>query len=212
MTYYIKGGSRYNEANPTVWVALNLAGFADSKYLDANWKQIDYESIIDNQDPFWLFGSTSGGAKEAEFGLYNDYRIKLDATGIYGWNGSGWTDLLAAGGATNLGDLSDVVINSPADNEVLAWDDGTSKWINQTPIGGSGGVTVASSFPGSPDDGDLVYLTTDEALYMWSDDAEAWVHIAGGAGGGGGGEDRNVDGGRADSIYLPSQVIDGGTA
>jgi hypothetical protein len=32
------------------------------------------------------------------------------------------------------------------------------------------------------------------------------------ASGGGGDGDRNVDGGRADSIYLPSQNIDGGTA
>ena len=133
MTYYIKGGSRFNAANPTVWVALNLVGFADSKYLDANWKQIDYESIIDAQDPFWLFGSTSGGAKEAEFGLYNDYRIKFDVSGIYGWNGSGWTDILALGGASALGDLTDVVISAPADNEVLAWDNGSNTWINQTP-------------------------------------------------------------------------------
>ncbi len=55
MTYYIKGGSKFNEANPTVWVALTLLGFVDSKYLDVNWKQIDYEGIIDSQDPFWLF-------------------------------------------------------------------------------------------------------------------------------------------------------------
>ena len=34
----------------------------------------------------------------------------------------------------------------------------------------------------------------------------------GATGAGGGGGDRNVDGGRADSIYLPSQNIDGGTA
>ena len=133
MTYYIKGGSRFNAANPTVWVALNLVGFADSKYLDANWKQIDYESIIDTQDPFWLLGSISGGAKEAEFGLYNDYRFKADATGLYGWNGSSWTDILALGGASALGDLTDVVITGPADNELLAWDNATSKWINQTP-------------------------------------------------------------------------------
>lgn len=30
--------------------------------------------------------------------------------------------------------------------------------------------------------------------------------------GGGGGGDRNVDGGNAASIYLPSQVVDGGDA
>lgn len=33
----------------------------------------------------------------------------------------------------DLGDHGDVVEDSPADNELLAYDDGTSKWINQTP-------------------------------------------------------------------------------
>ena len=37
----------------------------------------------------------------------------------------------AAAGA--LGDLSDVTITSPADDELLAYDSGSGKWINQTP-------------------------------------------------------------------------------
>ena len=32
----------------------------------------------------------------------------------------------------NIGDLSDVVITTIADGELLMWDTGTSKWINQT--------------------------------------------------------------------------------
>ena len=136
MTYYIKGGSRFEgdpPANPTVWVALNLASFPDSKYLDVNWKQIDYENIIDSQDPFWLFGSVSGGAKEAEFGLYNNYRIKITTSGIFRWVGPGDDDFdPLGGGSDNLGDLDDVVISTPADNELLVWDNGSSKWINQT--------------------------------------------------------------------------------
>ena len=132
MTYYIKGGSRYNEANPTVWVALNLNGFTEAKYLDANWKEITYETIIDSQDPFWLMGSATGGAKELEIGLYGDYRIRFKTTGIEYYDGS-WKNLLAEGGATTLNELTDVVIDgTPADNELLSWDTGTSKWINQT--------------------------------------------------------------------------------
>lgn len=135
MVYYIKGGSRFNEANPTVWVALNLASFPDSKYLDVDWKQIDHEGIIDSKDPFWLFGSTSGGATEAEFGLYNDYRIKITASGIFGWVGPEDDDFepLGGGGATTLDGLDDVVIDAPANNEVVAWNTATSEWINQTP-------------------------------------------------------------------------------
>lgn len=131
MTYYIKGGSRYNEANPSVWCALNLLGFLESKYLDANWKQIDYENIIDSNDPFWLMGSVSGGSKEFELGLYSGYRIRFKTTGIEYYDGT-WKDLLAEGGASSLNELDDVVITTPADNELLTWNDSSSKWINQT--------------------------------------------------------------------------------
>ena len=139
MTYHIKGGSKYNEANPKVWVGLFLGGFLDSDYLNANWKDIDYDLgsptgvAITNQDPFWRMGGSAGGAKELEIGLYNDFRIKFETTGIKYWDGDSWEDLLAEGGASSLNELGDVVIDAPADNELLAWDNGTTKWINQTP-------------------------------------------------------------------------------
>ncbi|MHC4695143.1 MAG: hypothetical protein ACYTFA_00190 [Planctomycetota bacterium] len=41
-----------------------------------------------------------------------------------------------------LGDLDDAAITSPADNALLAYDSGTSKWINQTPA--ETGVAAAS--------------------------------------------------------------------
>ena len=34
-------------------------------------------------------------------------------------------------GAENLGDLGDVTITTPADGQLLAYDDGTSEWVNQ---------------------------------------------------------------------------------
>ncbi len=66
MTYYIKGGSRYNEANPKVWVGLFLGGFTENQYLDTDWKAIDYGSNITDKDPYWRLGSSSGGAQTAE--------------------------------------------------------------------------------------------------------------------------------------------------
>ena len=36
-------------------------------------------------------------------------------------------------GTTALNSLSDVTITSPADNDLLAYDAGSSLWINQTP-------------------------------------------------------------------------------
>ena len=107
MTYYIKGGSKYNEANPKVWTALFLGGFPDADYPDADWKSIDYGGHITTKDPYWRFGSSSGGAQTAEFGLYDDYRIEIDETnGVRAWNGSDWVNLLdtEVGAHTHDGD------------------------------------------------------------------------------------------------------------
>lgn len=46
----------------------------------------------------------------------------------YQWNGSAWAS--PSGGS--LSSLSDVVVTTPADNEVLAYDSGSGDWINQT--------------------------------------------------------------------------------
>lgn len=47
------------------------------------------------------------------------------------WNGTDWT--VVGNAAHFLNDLRDVTITSPADNELLAYNLGTSTWINQTP-------------------------------------------------------------------------------
>jgi len=47
-------------------------------------------------------------------------------------DGSGYIDETFITGILELEDLSDVTISSPADNEVIAYDNGTSAWINQT--------------------------------------------------------------------------------
>ena len=51
--------------------------------------------------------------------------VKSDGTDIE------WIDPVS-GGASELTDLTDIVITSVADNEVLTWDSTTSKWINQS--------------------------------------------------------------------------------
>jgi len=66
-----------------------------------------------------------------------------------------WADAPSAG---ILADLTDVVISgSPTDDQVLAWDNGTSKWTNQTPSGGFSGnyndlTNKPSLFSGSYND------------------------------------------------------------
>ena len=38
------------------------------------------------------------------------------------------------------------------------------EWVN---VAFGGGVTIVASLPGSGDDGDVVYLTTDQHLYVY---------------------------------------------
>lgn len=105
MTYYIKGGSRYDEANPKVWVALMLGGFPYADYLLDDWKNLDDKGHETAQDPFWRLGGSAGGAKEAEIGLWDDYRIKFETTGITYWDGDSWEDLLGGGGSHKLNEI-----------------------------------------------------------------------------------------------------------
>ncbi len=44
-----------------------------------------------------------------------------------------WAEVNAIPAAYDIDDLGDVVITGVADHELLAWDAGTSKWINMTP-------------------------------------------------------------------------------
>ena len=56
-------------------------------------------------------------------------------------------DQSGGGSASIIADLTDVTISgSPADDQVLAWDNSSSKWTNQTPTGGipSGGIIMWS--------------------------------------------------------------------
>jgi len=106
MTYYIKGGSRYNESNPMVWMLLNLAGYSDALYTEGGWKEIDWDfngsgEVVDEGDPFYRFGG-SGGEQRVEIGLWNDYRLDISSSGIFGYHeGSGeWFDMFSSGGGT----------------------------------------------------------------------------------------------------------------
>lgn len=92
-TYYFKGGSRYNQANPTAWAALMLNGYNDAYYGATGWQEINQDpggGGIQDGDPYWLMGSSSGGAKEIEIGLWNSRRMLIQDTGIAFWDGDEW--------------------------------------------------------------------------------------------------------------------------
>lgn len=55
-------------------------------------------------------------------------------------------------GATELGGLNNVTLSSPADNELLAYDDGSSDWINQTAA--EAGLATASALTSHTNDTD----------------------------------------------------------
>lgn len=81
--------------------------------------------VVGNIDPT-SYETTRGGFKNdpniatpSETAVISEAAVKTYIDGI------------ASGGA--LGDLSDVIITSVANDEVLAYDSGSSKWINQTP-------------------------------------------------------------------------------
>jgi len=132
--YYILGGSEHDSSAYYVAVACDHSGY------EGEWGSKEILTEIAKGDAFLSLGletqdePISTGEKQAEIGLFDDYRIKIDETGIWGWdeNASDWVDLLESGGG-NLGDLDDVTITSPADDEVLTYDSGSGEWINQSP-------------------------------------------------------------------------------
>lgn len=88
-----------------------------------------------------------------------------------------------------LGDLTDVTITSPADNELLAYDPGSGKWINQTPseagiIAADGSVPLSADW----DIGDTRKILADQiqardaAGLKLTDDAGNGIFLADGGG------------------------------
>jgi hypothetical protein len=88
----------------------------------------------------------------------------------------------SGGGAENLDELNDVAVPTPADGDVLTYDDATGLWVNAPSAGGGGGAENLDELNDvavpTPADGDV--LTYDDATGLWVN--------APSAGGGGGAE------------------------
>ena len=63
-----------------------------------------------------------------------------DGTITIGTTATVWAAV--SGSAGTLNDLTDVVITSPADGQVLTYDSGGSQWVNEAPTGGGGGTEM----------------------------------------------------------------------
>jgi len=96
----------------------------------------------------------TGDLTEGSNLYYTDGRVDTHlntgtaATGEFlSWNGSDY-DWVAGGGggATILDDLSDVTISAVADNQLIAYDSGTSQFVNTSSIETAGITNTATSF------------------------------------------------------------------
>jgi len=139
---------------------------AASDYLTASTSQyvlsgyLNEDQALDTTDRLVLklYANVSGTG--------TDVTVKLTMEGDY--DSRLTINILSS--AFNLDRLSDVTISSPADDEVLAYDSGSGKWINQTSAGGSStfiGLTdTPSAFTGKA--GYSPTVNVDEDALEWA--------------------------------------------
>jgi hypothetical protein len=78
-----------------------------------------------------------------------------------------------------LDSLSNVEISSLSDGDSIVWNSASSKWINQIIEGGGGSsVTISSSAPASPLEGDLWFDSDTLELFIF--DSLYWIEVSGG--------------------------------
>lgn len=96
MTYYLKGGSVYDDPAARAWMALHLSGFSSGDYEDTGWKHLEDSGATG--DPFWLLGG-AGGDNQVEIGLSGSYRIRITTSDIFGWHqdSGAWFSLFGSG-------------------------------------------------------------------------------------------------------------------
>ena len=100
--------------------------------------------------------------------------------------------------ANFLESLQDVSILYPAEGDGIFYDSVTGKWTNEQPTGGASALDDLTDVTiTTPSDGEV--LTYDSGTSEWVNAAPT-------------GGDENIDGGVADSIYLVTQLADGGAA
>jgi len=93
------------------------------------------------------------------------YNTTSDAVKVY--NGSAW--VTSAGFASfDLPTMTDVTVTSVADNDILAYDSGTSKWINQSP-------TEASIDVGDLADTTITSVADNEVL-AYDNSTSTWIN------------------------------------
>jgi len=171
MSYYIKGGSNFDTgAAAKAWMALHRAGFPTADYADLTWKEIAVSGVAG--DPFYLLGG-AGGDDEAEFGLYDDYRIRITDAGIWGWHEGDqeWYSLFGdgegPGGVNDHGLLAGLDDN----DHPFYFLSGTQTLSGiLSSIDDSGATSISGTI-----EGQLWYDDGSDAMYRWQTGSELVV-------------------------------------
>jgi hypothetical protein len=90
-----------------------------------------------------------------------------------------WVQLIASSGQSieSINDITDVNIVSPADGQILTYNDATGEWVNAT-IDVSATV-ISDSAPGDPQEGDAWFDSSSGFLYIYYSDGTSgqWVEV-----------------------------------
>ena len=118
------------------------------------------------------------GLAETDPIFLNSAASNITNTNITNWNTAySWGDHSAQGYLTgvSLNQVSDVTINSPADNQILVYSGGS--WVNQDNSGGNSSVTISNSAPASPSEGDLWWDEDLGTMFVYYNDGDSvqWV-------------------------------------
>lgn len=107
----------------------------------------------------------------------------ITSSDISNWNEAhGWGNHAGAGYALDshnhtLDSLSNVEITDLVDGDAIVWSSASSAWINKVAEGGSS-VTISSTAPTSPAEGDLWFDSDTLELFIY--DSLYWIEVSGG--------------------------------
>lgn len=132
------GGAGGSVGGGGVDMSSMLAGYATQEWVNGNFLSIGFFSRL-----FQAHGQDGNVVTDI---APNDMEsVVTDIESMFGFWTERWlsamgrNDSEGGGGATSLGELSDVALSSPTDGQVLMYDSETGKWINGTAGGGGGG-------------------------------------------------------------------------
>lgn len=150
-------------------IAVTTGGkLTDITAIQGGWQSVD---TVADMNAFTGSATLKGKLTDGQIFYVNDtselYQLEIAGSfpfntytfSSFSWPGSG------GGGATNIGDLTDVVTSSLDDGDVLAWSDSNNRWepTNVSGTGDIGGVVAGDGLSGGGTQG-TVSLDVDPGL------------------------------------------------